>query len=221
MESVDIRPLLNFGGFPEPYLRQDKRFHTRWIRSRRELITHEEVRDLTRIEDLDRLEHLVRLLNPRIASPLSINSLREDLGVAFETVRGWILTLERLYYIYGVPPYSKRLQRAIKREQKYYYWDWSEVKEESARFENFIMSHLLKACHTWSDFGIGEFKLWYVRDREKREVDALVTRGNKPWLLVEVKLNDLDVSKSLQRFAGLRDCTKSFRSSALTMYIAR
>ena len=91
VESVDIRPLLNFGGFPEPYLRQDKRFHTRWIRSRRELITHEEVRDLTRIEDLDRLEHLVRLLNPRIASPLSINSLREDLGVAFETVRGWIL----------------------------------------------------------------------------------------------------------------------------------
>ena len=208
VESVDIRSLLNFGGFPEPYLRQDKRFHTRWIRSRRELITHEEVRDLTRIEDIDRLEHLVGLLNPRIASPLSINSLREDLGVAFETVRGWILTLEHLYYIYGVPPYSKRLQRAIKREQKYYYWDWSEVKEESARFENFIMSHLLKACHTWSDFGIGEFKLWYVRDREKREVDALVTRDNKPWLLVEVKLNDLDVSKSLERFSGLLNCKK-------------
>ena len=62
LESVDIGPLLNFGGFPEPYLKQDKRFHTRWIRSRRELITHEDVRDLTRIEDVDRLEHLVRLL---------------------------------------------------------------------------------------------------------------------------------------------------------------
>ena len=208
VESVDIKPLLTFGGFPEPYLKQDKRFHNRWIRSRRELITHEEVRDLTRIEDVDRLEHLVRLLNPRIASPLSINSLREDLGVAFETVRGWIFTLERLYYIYSVPPYSKRLQRAIKREQKYYFWDWSEVTEESARFENFIMSHLLKACHTWSDFGIGEFNLWYVRDRERREVDALVTRDNKPWLLVEVKLNDLNVSKSLERFAGLLNCKK-------------
>jgi predicted AAA+ superfamily ATPase len=208
LESVDIGPLLNFGGFPEPYLKQDKRFHTRWIRSRRELITHEDVRDLTRIEDVDRLEHMVRLLNPRVASPLSINSLREDLGVAFETVRGWIHTLDRLYYIYGVPPYSHRLQRAIKREQKYYYWDWSEVHDKSARFENFIMSHLLKACHTWSDFGIGEFKLWYVRDREKREVDALITRDNKPSLLVEVKMNDLSVSKSLKRFAGLLDCQK-------------
>jgi predicted AAA+ superfamily ATPase len=139
---------------------------------------------------------------------LSINSLREDLGVAFETVRSWIHTLERLYYIYGVPPYSHRLQRAIKREQKYYFWDWSEVNEESARFENFIMSHLLKACHTWSDFGLGEFELWYVRDREKREADALITRDSKPWLIVEVKLNDLTVSKSLQRFAGLLNCKK-------------
>ena len=89
---------------------------------------------------MDRLEHLVRLLNPRIASPLSLNSLTEDLGVAFETIRRWIHALERLYYIYGVPPYSYRLQQAIKREKKYYFWDWSEVHDEASRFENFIMS---------------------------------------------------------------------------------
>ena len=208
LKGADIEPLLTFGGFPEPYLKQEKSFHSRWIRSRRELITHEDVRDLTRIEDVDRLEHLVRLLNPRVASPLSINSLREDLDVAFETVRGWLYTLERLYYIFAVAPYSHRLQRALKREKKYYYWDWSEVKDGSARLENFIMSHLLKTCHTWSDFGLGEFKLWYIRDREKREVDALITRDNQPWLMVEVKLNDLNVSKSLQRFAGLLNCNK-------------
>ena len=79
---------------------------------------------------------------------------------------------------------------------------------DSHGLENFIMSHLLKACYTWSDFGIGEFKLWYVRDREKREVDALITRDNKPWLLVEVKMNDLSVKKSLERFAGLLNCKK-------------
>jgi hypothetical protein len=29
------------------------------------------------------------------------------------------------------------------------------------------------------------------------------------WLLVEVKLNDLDVSKSLERLAGLLNCKKN------------
>ena len=58
----------------------------------------------------------------------------------------------------------------------------------------------------WTIFINGEFELWYVRDREKREVDALVTRDNQPWLMVEVKLNDLNVSKAFQRFAGLLNC---------------
>lgn len=208
IKNENIESLLNLGGFPEPYLKQEKTFHKRWLRSRRERITHEDVRDLTRIEDVDRLEYLVRLLNPRTASPLFLNSLREDLDIAFETVRGWIATLERLYYIYGVMPYSHSLQRAIKREKKYYFWDWSEVRDEAARFENLVMSHLLKACHIWTDFGLGDFRLWYLRDREKREVDALITRDNTPWLMAEVKLKDLKVSKPLQRFARLLNCER-------------
>jgi hypothetical protein len=47
-----------------------------------------------------------------------------------------------------------------------------------------------------------------VRDKEKREGDALIARDNKPWLMVEVKLNDLNLSKSLQRFAGVLNCDK-------------
>ncbi len=51
--------------------------------------------------------------------------------------------------------------------------------------------------------------MWYLRDREKREVDALITRDNEPWLMVEVKLNDLNVSKSLQRYAHLLSCKRT------------
>ncbi len=197
----DMDSLFNLGGFPEPYLKQESTFHRRWLRSRRERITHEDVRDLTRIDDVDRLEYLIRLLNPRIASPLSLNSLRGDLGIAFETVRGWIATLERLYYIYGVTPYSHRLQRAIKCKKKYYFWDWSEVQDEAARFENFVMSHLLKACHIWSDFGLGDFKLWYLRDREKREVDFVLVKDNHPVCLFETKESYSNISKA-GRFYG-------------------
>ena len=44
---------------------------------------------------------------------------------------------------------------------------------------------------------------------EKRKIDALNTHEDKPWLIVELKLNDLNVSKSLQRFAGLLNCKKN------------
>jgi hypothetical protein len=56
--------------------------------------------------------------------------------------------------------------------------------------------------------GLGDFRLWYLRDREKREVDALITLDNTPWFMVEVKLKDLRVSKPLQRFARLLNCER-------------
>jgi len=34
----------------------------------------------------------------------------------------------------------------LKREKKYYYWDWFEVKDKSAGLENSIMSPLLMAA---------------------------------------------------------------------------
>jgi predicted AAA+ superfamily ATPase len=203
-----LQSLLRFGGFPEPYLRQNASFHRRWVLARRQRVTHEDIRDLTRIEDLDRLEMLVELLNPRIGAPLSINSLREDLGVAFETVRGWLGALQRVYYVYAVAPYSERVQRSLLRESKYYYWDWSEASEPGARFENLVMCHLKKACDAWTDFGHGRFQLWYLRDRERREVDALITKDRKPWCLVEAKRSDAAPSPHLSRFGAQLGCAR-------------
>jgi predicted AAA+ superfamily ATPase len=206
--TAETTALLRFGGFPEPYLRQESTFHGRWLVSRRERITHDELRDLTRIQDLDRVEHLVDLLNPRIGSPLSINSLREDLEVAFETVRGWVASLERVYYVFGLRPFAKKIQRSLKRERKLYYWDWSEVRGEAPRFENFVVSHLKKACDVWTDFGLGSFEIWYLRDKEKREVDALITKDREPWLILEVKANETKVSPALQSFARTLGCRR-------------
>jgi len=73
------------------------------------------------------------------------------------------------------------------KEPKYYLWDWSLCDDPGARAENFIASHLLKSIHFWNDYGYGEFGLWFLRDKSKREVDFVVTRNDKPWFLVEVK----------------------------------
>lgn len=60
--------------------------------------------------------------------------------------------------------------------------------------------HLLKAVEGWTDLGLGEFELRYLRDNEKREVDFLVVRDQKPWFLVEVKSRDTQLSLALATF---------------------
>ncbi len=60
------------------------------------------------------------------------------------------------------------------------------VKEAGTRHENMIASHLLKAVHFWTDSGMGDLGL-YLRTKDKRQVDLLVSRDGQPWFLVEVK----------------------------------
>ena len=47
-------------------------------------------------------------------SPLSINALREDLGVAFNTAQGWLQALGRLYFLFELRPFAGRLARTLR-----------------------------------------------------------------------------------------------------------
>lgn len=61
------------------------------------------------------------------------------------------------------------------------------MDDAGARAENFVASGLLKAVHWWTQNGYGNLGLYFIRDKQKREVDFVVTRDQQPWFLVEVK----------------------------------
>lgn len=140
---------------------------------------------------------MIRSCRPTAATVLPATSIRQHLEVSFDTVKRWLSYLEELYLFFTVRPWSKSLPRAIKKEPKIYLYDYTEVDGEGARFENLLAAHLLKACHYWTDTGEGEFDLHYLRDKEKREVDFLVTKKKTPWLMVEAKQSDTTVDRAL------------------------
>jgi len=143
------------------------------------------------------VEHLYLLLPSRVGAPLSINALREEVGAAFNSVSNWLDILDRLYISFRIPPYSRGLARSLKKETKLYLWDWSQIEDASKRFENMVASHLLKSVHAWSDLGYGAFELHYWRNKEKQEVDFVITNNRKPVVLIECKLNVTAISKAL------------------------
>ena len=146
------------------------------------------------------IDTLVSLLPERIGSPLSINALRKDLGVRFETVQNWSGALARLFYLFSIRPYAGKLARTLRREEKVYLFNYAPIRDPGPRFENLVALHLLKLCSVWTDWGYGDFSLFYVRDREKREVDFLIAQDGKPFALFEVKLSGSEIDPSLRYF---------------------
>ena len=196
-----LRDLETLSGFPEPLFSGSEARLRRWRQTYQSSVLREDLRDLTRIREIGLIETLVTLLPERIGSPLSVNALREDLGVNFLTVQSWLEALERLYYLFKIRPYAGKLSRTLRREEKVYLFDYTVVPDSGARFENLVAVHLRKLCCAWTEWGFGNFDLFYVRDREKREVDFLITESRKPYALIEAKASASDVDPSLRYFA--------------------
>jgi predicted AAA+ superfamily ATPase len=207
----NFEALMRFGPFPNPLFAQDERKARLWRRSRSEVIVREDLRDISRIPELGRIEMMVAMLPERVGAMFSTTSLREDLEVSFNTVKRWLAYLNDLYYLYQIKPFTGKIQRSLKREGKIYFWDWSEVPEEAARFENLVAGHLLKACHFWTDTGEGKFELFLLRTKEKQEVDFLIVRDGQPWLPVEVKLRDTEPSPNWAHFLGMLPCKRGLQ----------
>ncbi len=197
--------LLRFGGFPEPFLQGSEKMARLWRRSRTERVIREDLRDLSRIPDLSRVEMLASLLPERVGSPLSRNALREELFVSYETVTRWLMSLSELYYAFMLKPYTRRIARSLQKEAKLYLWDWTEVENDGARFENLVACHLLKACDAWTDTGEGTFELCTLKNREHEEIDFLIVSNRRAWLPVEVKLSDTTPSRHWAKFLHYLD----------------
>jgi predicted AAA+ superfamily ATPase len=194
----DIESLLNFGGFPEPFLMQDKVFHQRWILERVSRVVQQDLRDLETVKDISLLELLSHTLPSKVGSPLSIKSLQEDLSVSPVTIERWVQLLENLYYCYRISPYGAPKIKAVKKTQKLYLWDWSEIEDKGIRFENLVASQLLKFCHYQEDTQGLKTELRYLKDVvTEKEIDFIVLQKGKPLFCVECKSGERELSKSL------------------------
>jgi predicted AAA+ superfamily ATPase len=191
--SATLERLLRFGGFPEPFLRGSEREWRRWQLERTQRVLREDLADLERVREVSLIELLIDGLPARVGSPLSVGNLREDLQVAHETVERWIEILERLYYVFRITPFGAPKIRAVKKERKLYFWDWSMAPEQT-RFENLVASQLLKYCHWLEDTEGFRMELRFVRDTDKREVDFVVLKERVPLFAVECKAGEKSAS---------------------------
>lgn len=203
LAGVDVARLLAFGGYPEPFLNGTPRFLNRWRSARLDKIFSEDVRDLSRVQDLRGVRSLAALLEARVCGEINHVALGRDLGVSSETVKKWIALLESVYYCYEIRPYFRNVANSIRKAPKIYLWDWSSIFDEGARAENFVASHLLKAVQWWTDSGLGAYDLCYIRDKQGHEVDFVVVKDGQPFMLVEAKRSsDAELSGSLKSFAS-------------------
>lgn len=217
-----LQKLLDFGGFPEPFVAEDPDFMRQWHTLRQQQVLYEDIHEISQIRDVANLRLYAQMLALQVGQELNYSNMAKKLAVSHESIRSWTNVLNEFYYCFTIQPWHKNVARSLIKQPKVYLWDWSAVDDTGARYENLVASHLLKAVHWYNDKGLAHIELNYIRTKDQEEVDFLVVKDGQPWFLVEVKASlSVSLSKSLVKYHNELGTEHAFQVGFDSNYIAK
>lgn len=199
--DVELDKLLSFGGFPEPFLNGTSRFYNRWKKSHLDIILKQDLIDIENVQQITQIETMIQLLKHRVGSPISYSSLAQDLQCSDKTVKRWLTILENMYVLFKISPFHKNIARAIQKAPKFYFYDTGQViGDQGIKLENAVACAIQKELHFREDCLGEEGKLYYVKNKDGKEIDFCISKEDRPSLLLEVKWNDNNLSPNFEIF---------------------
>jgi len=205
-QPIDIDKLIERSGFPEPYFSQTAVDAKRWRQEYINSLITVDVLDFEKITNLNAMRLTLDLLRKRVGSPISYKSIAEDVAISPITVKKYINVLEALYIVFRVTPYSNNIARSILKEPKIYFFDTGLVDgDNGAKLENMIAVSLLKNNYAKRDYLAEDYRLHYLRTKDKKEVDFALVKDNVIETIIESKHANGDLSKPLHAFHSKYD----------------
>ena len=198
------------GGYPEANRRTLVRARS-WYREYMRSIINRDVSDVARIKDADDVARLFRLLAIRTGELQNTNGLANELKLSYVTVEKYLNVLERLFLIRRLPSWQKNHANRLIKAPKIHLIDsglsaaLAGLDEHSWRDERSRMGHLLESfvvqqIITQVGWTNEDLQCHHYRDKDKLEVDLVITRGTKTWG-IEIKASS---SVSAQDIKGLK-----------------
>ncbi len=197
--KFSFNKLFNRGGFPEPLLilKSDSSAE-RWRQQYMFSLLREDIPDFKNVQNYKKLETLLYLIRESVGSPIFLNSFSQSLKLDHKTVSKYISVLEDLFVIFQIPVFSKNISRSLSKPKKIYFYDFGFVEKKGPRLENLVALHLLKHClYLKENKPFQALNLTYLRTKEQKEVDFLLTKKNSPCLMIEAKTKLSPFSKNL------------------------
>lgn len=121
--SLDnLKKMILIGGFPELVVNKNINLKL-WFTGYLQTYLERDVRQLRQIGDLTDFQRFLELLAYRNGQVLNLSVLSRDLGVAVNTIKGWISVLEACNQIILIKPFYKNKGKRIVKSPKVYLLD--------------------------------------------------------------------------------------------------
>ncbi len=204
------------GGYPE-LVKRGYDFSNEWYQGYIDTYLEKDLRSISDIGNIRDFFRLIKLLAARCSQQLNYSELANEVGVAVNTVKHWLLVLEASYIIFMLPPFYENLGKRIVKSSKLYFYDTGLVSfltgienqkqfESSVLigplFENYIISEIKKIVEHRKMFR----DLYFFRSSSGVEVDLIIDRKSSKDL-IEIKTSETFNRKFINSIEELKTST--------------
>lgn len=195
--SFDIWQIIEQGGYPEPLKRAPER-RARWHQAYVKAIIQRDVQEIFQLQKLDELGVLLTLLAGLSSETLNYTTLAKAVQMDSKSVQKYICALENLYLIQRIPAWHRNELKRVIKQPKVHFLDTGllcalrGIRKDTlktdpgltgALMETWVCSELLKAIAVCN----ANLKLFHYRDKDKQEVDFILTGVDQRATGIEVK----------------------------------
>jgi predicted AAA+ superfamily ATPase len=183
-DNTQLSTTLFFDGYIRTYIERD-------------------LRQLIEVTNLNRFQHLLRLLATRVGQLINYSELSKETGVSDVTVKKWTHALEISGLIYLLPPFFANIGKRMVKAPKIYFadhgllchllgiynlLDWQQHIYRGNVWENIVFAELVKTCQMRPGAN-----LFFYRDQNGVEIDFIADSPdgeNKTLYLIEAKATE-------------------------------
>ena len=208
------------GGYPEYLKIENNKLKNYWFSSYISTYIERDVRDIANIRDLDSFIRLFNLLAPRSANIVRVSELASSSSLNIESVKNYLKTLEMVYQIRFLKPYSSNISKRFIKSPKLFFLDSGllshlmniysieEFNNSSAKgsiVETYIYTELLKHL----GFSERNAELFHYRTNNQKEIDFILTSSDKI-IAIEVKSSKTIRKQDFRHINDFKDKEKNF-----------
>lgn len=204
------------GGFPEPLGRAQQERKAAWHQQYIKSIIQKDLKDIGKIEHIDVMPKLVKLLAEQVAQLTNYTGIANALNITHQTVSHYISLLEQLYIFERLPAWHRNENKRLIKTPKIHIVDSGllctlkrltkdKIMENFSLYgpllENYVVTEI-KRLVTWHNEWIG---FYYYRDKDQVEVDLVLENYDGALVGIEVKASSTVTSKDFQGLRRLKN----------------
>ena len=192
----DLYQIIWRGSYPAVIADKDINWET-FYSSYLQTYLERDIRDLTAVSNEMTFLTFIKVVASRTGQMINYSDIANEVGVSVPTVKSWLSLLVSSGIVYMLQPYFNNINKRLVKTPKVYFadtglcsyltgWNSAEVLETGAMsgaiFETFVVTEIIKS---YKHNGKTP-KIYYYRDRDKREIDVIIEQNGKLYP-VEIK----------------------------------